>query len=98
MKVFLDTNVLVAACVADHEHHARALPLVQEVHQGEAEGFVSAHSLLETHAILTRLPPVPRIPPTQASAKTSPRTSPRDQPYRPTQNLRPRRTPASRRA
>ena len=68
MKVFLDTNVLVAACVDGHEHHARALPLVQEVHQGEAEGFVSAHSLLETHAILTRLPRVPRIPPTQASA------------------------------
>jgi predicted nucleic acid-binding protein len=68
MKNFLDTNVLVAACVADHEHHTRALPVVQEVHQGKTEGFVSAHSLLETHAILTRLPRVPGIPPTQASA------------------------------
>ncbi|MGA3179173.1 MAG: PIN domain-containing protein [Verrucomicrobiota bacterium] len=67
MKDFLDTNVLVAACVADHEHHARALPVVQKVHQGKAQGYVSAHSLLETHATLTRLPRVPRISSMQAS-------------------------------
>jgi len=42
MKVFLDTNVLVAACIADHEHHARAIPLIQAVHDGKLEGFVSA--------------------------------------------------------
>ncbi|HXP62413.1 MAG TPA: PIN domain-containing protein [Dongiaceae bacterium] len=68
MKVFLDTNVLVAACVADHEHHSRALPVVQAVHDGEAEGFVSGHSLLEMHAILTRWPRVPRITAIEASA------------------------------
>jgi predicted nucleic acid-binding protein len=67
MKIFLDTNVLVAACVADHEHHGRALPLMQTVHDGKAEGFVSGHSLLETHAILTRLPRAPRITPVQAA-------------------------------
>jgi len=67
MKEFLDTNVLVAACVADHEHHARALPVMQKVHEGKAEGFVSAHSILETYAILTRLPRVPRISSMQAS-------------------------------
>jgi predicted nucleic acid-binding protein len=67
MKEFLDTNVLAAACVTDHEHHARALPLVQKIHDGKAEGFVSAHSVLETHAILTRLPRVPRISSMQAS-------------------------------
>ena len=67
MKDFLDTNVLVAACVADHEHHARALPVVQNIHDGKAEGFVSAHSILETHAILTRLPRVPRMSPMQAA-------------------------------
>jgi predicted nucleic acid-binding protein len=68
MKIFLDTNVLVAACIADHEHHARALPLVQAVHDGEAQGFVSGHSLLETHATLTRWPRVPRITAIEASA------------------------------
>jgi predicted nucleic acid-binding protein len=67
MKVFLDTNVLVAACVTDHEHHARALPIIQSIHQGNEEGFVSAHSLLETYATLTRLPRAPRISSLQAS-------------------------------
>ena len=67
MKYFLDTNVLVAACLAENEHHARALPVVQTIHEGNAEGFVSAHSLLETYAILTRLPRVPRISSIQAS-------------------------------
>ncbi|MBI4664421.1 MAG: PIN domain-containing protein [Verrucomicrobia bacterium] len=67
MKWFLDTNVPVAACVAEHEHHARALPLVESVHQAKAEGFISAHSLLETYSILTRLPRSPRISPSQAA-------------------------------
>lgn len=71
MKVFLDTNVLVAACVAEHEHHARALPLVQSVHDGKTEGFVSGHSLLEAHAVLTRLPRSPRLSPAQASSLIS---------------------------
>lgn len=66
MKIFLDTNVLVAACVEDHEQHSRALPLMQSVHEGRNRGFVSAHSLLEMYAILTRLPRSPRILPIQA--------------------------------
>ena len=66
MRHFLDTNVLIAACLGDHEHHARALPIVQQIHEGKVEGFVSAHALLEMHAILTRLPRVPRIDPLQA--------------------------------
>ncbi len=66
MKVFLDTNVLVAACIEDHEYHSRALPLMQSIHDGRNQGFVSAHSLLEMYAILTRLPRSPRILPVQA--------------------------------
>jgi len=31
MKVFLDTNVLVAACIEEHEHHSRALPVMESV-------------------------------------------------------------------
>ena len=68
MKDFLDTNVLVAACLEEHEHHVRALPILRSVHVGASEGFVSAHSLLETHAVLTRLPRVPRISSMEASA------------------------------
>ena len=71
MKFFLDANVLVAACLADHEHHARAIPVVQMVHDRKAQGFVSGHSLLEAHSILTRLPRAPRIPPAQAAALIS---------------------------
>jgi predicted nucleic acid-binding protein len=67
MKVFLDTNVLVAACLLEHEHHARAIPVIQMVHEGKVEGYVSGHSLLEAHAILTRLPRAPRLSPTQAA-------------------------------
>lgn len=67
MKWFLDTNVLVAACVAEHEHHARALSVVKSIHEGKTQGFVSAHSLLETYSILTRLPRFPRISPGQAT-------------------------------
>ena len=55
MKVVLDTNVLVAACEADHEHHARALPVVETVHEGHAEGFVSA-------LVLKRIYPAQSIP------------------------------------
>ena len=67
MKIFLDTNVLVAACLEDHEHNARAVPLMQSVHDGRNEGFASAHSLLEMHSILTRMPRSPRVTPAQAA-------------------------------
>ena len=66
MKVFLDTNVLVAACVQEHEHHTRALPLVQAVHSGVHQGLVSGHGILEVYAILTRLPRSPRTTLAQA--------------------------------
>ena len=64
MKVFLDT---IAACIADHEHHTRALPVVQTVHQQRVQGFVSGHGLLEAHSTLTRLPRTPRISALQAA-------------------------------
>jgi predicted nucleic acid-binding protein len=67
VKAFFDTSVLIAAFVEDHEHHERALPLLESVHEGKTEGVVSAHSLLEIHAILTRLPRSPRILPQQAA-------------------------------
>jgi predicted nucleic acid-binding protein len=67
MKLFLDTNVLIAASLAEHEHHGRAVPVLQSIHARKHSGCVSAHSLLEMYAILTRLPRVPRLNALQAN-------------------------------
>jgi predicted nucleic acid-binding protein len=67
MKMFFDTNVLIAAFVEEHEHHARALDILDSVHQRSGQGFVSGHTLLELYATLTRLPRTPGIRPEQAA-------------------------------
>ncbi len=61
MRFFLDTNVLIAAFLQEHEHHDRALPLLNDIHRQNAEGFTSAHTLLEIYSTLTRLPRSPRL-------------------------------------
>ena len=66
MKVFLDTNVLVAAVCGGHTQHPRAFPLLERVQSGKDEGFISAHSLAEMYAVLTRLPAPYRHTPEQA--------------------------------
>jgi predicted nucleic acid-binding protein len=66
MKVFLDTSVLVAAVVQKHESHARAFVILDRIQNGKDEGFVSAHSLAEVYAVLTRFPPPFRHTPEQA--------------------------------
>lgn len=68
MKFFLDTNVLVAGCLTEHEHHGRALPILQSIHDKVASGCASGHALLEMYAILTRLPRSPRLNPLQAAS------------------------------
>ena len=66
MKVFLDTSVLIAAVVKEHGEHERAFAVLERVQSGKDEGVVSAHSLAETYAILTRLPAPFRHSPEQA--------------------------------
>ena len=66
MKVFCDTSVLVASALQAHEHYSRAVAAVRAVQQGKDRGFIAAHSLLETYAVLTRLPVSPRIHPPMA--------------------------------
>src|SRR3954453_709790 len=66
MKVFCDTNVLVAAFLQSHPHHNAARPVVERVKAGQDEGFVAAHSLAEAYAVLTRLPGGNQAPPTVA--------------------------------
>jgi predicted nucleic acid-binding protein len=61
MRVFFDTNVLVAAVVPVHEHHAQAVPALERVIFGRDRGFMSLHSIAEVFATLTRLRVQPRI-------------------------------------
>jgi predicted nucleic acid-binding protein len=56
MKVFCDTNVLVAAFLQSHPHHNAARPVLERVKAGQDQGWVAAHSLAEAYAVLTRLP------------------------------------------
>jgi predicted nucleic acid-binding protein len=56
MKIFCDTNVLIAAFLKEHPHHNSARPLLERIKAGKDQGFVAAHSLAEVYAVLTRLP------------------------------------------
>jgi predicted nucleic acid-binding protein len=60
MKIFLDTSVLVAAVVEKHESNERAFRILDRVQNSQDEGYVSAHSLAEMYAVLTKSPPPQR--------------------------------------
>jgi predicted nucleic acid-binding protein len=66
MKVFFDTSVLLAAVIQKHTAHERAFAVLEGVQSGKNEGLVSAHSLAELYANLTKLPPPFRHSPEQA--------------------------------
>jgi predicted nucleic acid-binding protein len=66
MRVFCDTNVLIAAFLANHPHHQAARPVIERIKADSDEGFVAAHSLAETYAVLTRLPGGNQVSPTIA--------------------------------
>jgi predicted nucleic acid-binding protein len=66
MKVFLDTSVLVASVLAQHGDHGRAFAVLERVQNGKDEGVISAHSLAEIYAVLTKLPAPFRHSPEQA--------------------------------
>jgi predicted nucleic acid-binding protein len=67
VEVFFDTSVLIAASVASHPHHTRAAAALQRVVAGRDRGHISAHSIAECFAVLTRLPIRPRIHPSDAA-------------------------------
>jgi predicted nucleic acid-binding protein len=66
VDAFFDTTVLVAAAERSHPHFDLALPVVKRVTSGQDRGFISAHSIAEIYASLTRLPVQPRIQPVEA--------------------------------
>ena len=63
MKILLDTSVLVAALLETHSFHESAFNWLEKVRDNSHEAVVSAHSLAELYAILTRLPVKPTISP-----------------------------------
>jgi predicted nucleic acid-binding protein len=66
VKAYLDTNVLVAASVQEHQHHTQAFDLVRAVKEGALQGCISTHGLAEFYSVLTRAPFTPRVHPAEA--------------------------------
>ena len=63
MRVFCDTNVLVAAALEAHIHHVSAKTVLERISGRHDVGFISAHSLAETFSVLSRMPTVPKLAP-----------------------------------
>jgi predicted nucleic acid-binding protein len=56
-----DTSCLVAALCTWHEHHDRTKREIEARDASKQQQVLSAHSLAETYAVLTRLPPPFRL-------------------------------------
>ncbi len=52
-KVLFDTVSVIAAIIADHPNHARAVVWLQRAQRQEIVGLISAHSIAETYNVLT---------------------------------------------
>jgi predicted nucleic acid-binding protein len=68
MKVYFDTNVLVAALKFEHVHHASSFSAVNGVRRGDVEGYTSAQALAEVYSVMTRAPFVVPVYPDEALA------------------------------
>jgi len=66
MKVYIDTAVLVAACIDDHKHHGPASTLLHTARARKIEAHVSAHGLAEFYSVLSRTPFAPAVYPSEA--------------------------------
>lgn len=67
MKVFLDTNVLIAASVRQHPHFSQADAVMRRCLAKRDEGLVHTHSLLEFHSAITQLPKGLAVPPARVA-------------------------------
>lgn len=61
VRFLLDTSWMVALVCAWHEHHPRALLIVQSRLSGGERLFLAAPAIAEAYAVLTRLPPPHRL-------------------------------------
>ena len=62
----IDTSCVVAAVCAWHEHHAAAADEIERRLDRGERMVVAAHVLVESYAVLTRLPAPHRLAPTDA--------------------------------
>lgn len=65
MKAFLDTSVLVATFLGDHQHHERSARLF--LAQKTTTGCTAAHCLAEFYSVLTGIPGRHRASPDEAT-------------------------------
>jgi predicted nucleic acid-binding protein len=56
VRVYFDTNVLVAALQPDHVHHLPSFAALRRVQKHELDGYLAAHGLIELYSVLTRAP------------------------------------------
>jgi predicted nucleic acid-binding protein len=69
MNSFLpDTNVMVARVCTWHEHHERAITEMERRLAKRESLILATPALIETYAVLTRLPPPHRLSPQDAIA------------------------------
>ena len=66
MRVLLDTSCLVAAALAQHEHHRATMDDLARRRAARHTFLMAAHAVLESYAVLTRLPPPHRLAPGDA--------------------------------
>jgi len=66
VKIYCDTNVLIAAGIEAHSHHQQAVELLNPVWKGEVSACTSSHAIAEYFAVMTRLPCRPKIHPADA--------------------------------
>ena len=50
MKVYIDTNVIVADAIADHKHKANATSLFEEIQARRWTPIISSHGLAEVYS------------------------------------------------
>jgi predicted nucleic acid-binding protein len=54
VRLYFDSNVIIAALVQSHSHHVPALSSLVSVQKRANEGFLSAHALAESYVLLSR--------------------------------------------
>jgi predicted nucleic acid-binding protein len=65
VKIYVDTNVIVADTLKDHVHHANAVEVFRQIQLHKWTPAISAHGLAEIYSVLSGAPHKPR--PTPAS-------------------------------